>query len=66
MHIDAFFSKDWFIYLFYVYEYTVAVQVVVSLQVVVRNWILGPLLDPFSPDYSVPVAPAQRFIYYYK
>jgi hypothetical protein len=48
------------IYLFYVYEYTVAVQMVVSHHVIVGNWILGPLLAPVNPS------PAQRFIYYYK
>jgi hypothetical protein len=40
------------IYLFYVYEYTVAVQMVVSLPVVVGNWILGPLLSPVNSAHS--------------
>jgi hypothetical protein len=33
----ALFLKDFIIYLFYVYEYIVAVQMVVSLHVVVGN-----------------------------
>ena len=40
------------IYLFYVYEYTVAVQMVVSL--LDGNWIVGPLLTLVSPAHSVP------------
>ena len=40
------------IYLFYVYEYTVAVQMVVSLHVVVGNWILGPLLALVNSAHS--------------
>jgi hypothetical protein len=43
------------IYLFYVYEYTVAIQMVVSLHVVAGGLNSGPLL-----------ALAQRFIYDYK
>jgi hypothetical protein len=39
---------------FYVCNYTVAVQMVVNLHVVVGNWILGPLLAPVSPACSVP------------
>jgi hypothetical protein len=38
-----------FIYLFYVYDYTVAKQVVVSFHVVVGDWILGPLLTLVNP-----------------
>ena len=34
-----FFFLNFNIYLFYVYEYTIAVQMVVSLHVVVENWI---------------------------
>jgi hypothetical protein len=45
-----YFFKDVFI-LFYVYEYTVDVQMVVSLHVVVGNWILGPLLTPVNPAH---------------
>jgi hypothetical protein len=45
--------KIYFI-LFYACEYTVAVQMVVSLHVVVRNWILGPLLAPVGPACSGP------------
>ena len=37
-----------FIYLFYVYEYTVAIQMVVSLHVVVGNWILACSSQPYS------------------
>jgi hypothetical protein len=48
-------KKDLFIY---VYEYTVAVQMVVSLHVVVG--LRSTLIALVSP------APAQRFIYYYK
>jgi hypothetical protein len=46
---DLFFS---FFYLFYVCEYTVAVQMVVSLHVVVGNWILGLLLTQVGPAHS--------------
>jgi hypothetical protein len=41
-----------FIYLFNVCEYTIAVQMVVSLNVIVGNWILGPLLMLGGPAHS--------------
>ena len=49
---------------FNVCEYMVAVEVIVSLHVVVRVEILEPLLPLVSPTRSV-LALAQRFIYYY-
>jgi hypothetical protein len=52
------------IYLFYVCEHTVAVQMVVSLHVVVGVEFLEPLLALVSPARLV-FALAQRFIYYY-
>jgi hypothetical protein len=55
---DIFKQKHFFflkIDLFYVYEYTVAVRMVVSLHVIVGNWILGPLLASVGPACSVPV-----------
>jgi hypothetical protein len=46
------------IYLFYVYEYTVAVQMVLSHHVVAGNLTQDLCL------LQSPLAPAQRFIYY--
>jgi hypothetical protein len=47
-------KKDLFIYFIYLCEYTVAVQMVVSLHVVVGNFIefLGPLLALVGPTRS--------------
>jgi hypothetical protein len=42
----AHFFQDWFIY-FYVYEYTVAVQIAVSYHMVVGNWTQD--LSSFQP-----------------
>jgi hypothetical protein len=47
-----FFLKIYLFILFY--EYTVAVQMVVSLHVVAGNLILGPLLAPASRARSGP------------
>jgi hypothetical protein len=52
-----FFKK---IYLFYVYEYTVAVQMVVSHHVVAGNWT-----QDLCSLWATHSMPAQRFIYYY-
>ena len=48
------FLKDLFIYLFYVYECTVAVMMVVSHHVVAGNLNSGPLLAPVDPAHSGP------------
>jgi hypothetical protein len=62
-----------FIYLFNVYEYTVAVQMVVSLHVVVGNYMFRTSARSsqqcslwFAVLIQSLLAPAQRFIYYYK
>ena len=61
------------IYFYYVYDCTVAVQMVVSLRVVVRNLNFGLVLSLVSPARSGQpgsaqflLTPAQRFTYYYK
>jgi hypothetical protein len=54
MSFFVFFFKKRFIYLFYVYEDTVAVQMVVSLHVVVGNWIFR-ISARSGSAYSVPV-----------
>jgi hypothetical protein len=61
---EVFFFKIFIIYLFYVCENMVAVEVIVSLHVVIRVEFLEPLLALVSPTRSV-LALAQRFIYYY-
>jgi hypothetical protein len=57
-HLSYFCHFLRFIYLFSVYEYTAAVQMVVQmvvrLHVVVGNWILGHLLTPVNPTCSGP------------
>jgi hypothetical protein len=50
--IFSLFFKKRFIYLFYVYEYTVAVLMVVSHHVVAGDLNSGPLLASVNPAHS--------------
>jgi hypothetical protein len=63
-----FFLKMCLFYVFYIYEYTVAVQMVVSLHVVVRNWIFTTSAQSGQPRslQSTALAQAQRFIIIHK
>ena len=66
VHLVLFFLRFVLFIYFYVYEYTVAVQVVVSLHMVVGNCIRSSAHSGQLHLLQLePLAQAQRFIYYY-